>query len=203
MSKKGGFELSTNFLVIIIISIAILVLGIAFITRIGFFSEKKVAEADANAKREIDELLRQGEMVAVAPINVYGQGVVVLGIVNDGSVKLRNGAIVEKFGFKVRYKTAFKANGDEFTGADLPPTVDPDNWISYEWNRVEETNPYTIPNSESGEFMIAVNPGDAPSGTYVFDVDVRSNSDGNNRITFTFSGGDAPYKSLLKFYVII
>ena len=161
MPKRGGIELSTNFLVIIILSMLIFALGIVFIQKISSSSSAKVDQVDEQTRRELLRLLNEGEIVAIAPTTIHRQGVVLLMIANDGSVDSN------KFGFKVFYDDCF--NGP----CGAPSPID---WISYP-AKGHEDDPFEIKPHESKEFLIAVNPkGNPPSGTYVFDVDVRYDS---------------------------
>ncbi|MDP7180029.1 MAG: hypothetical protein QF824_02055 [Candidatus Woesearchaeota archaeon] len=191
MKKRGGFQLSMNFIVIIVISIAILILSISFISKIMSASRTQVAEADAASSQEIARLLNSGQAVAVSPTNIDGSGVVVLGIMNDGSVD--DAGFDNNFGFRVTYDDC-----DGGCGSGSPGT-----WVS---RSGADEDVYLIPEFESDEFLISVNPeSGAPEGTYVFNVDVRKDNKrpGNEEIIYDDLDKDEKYKSLLKFYVKI
>ena len=64
MNKKA-IELSINFLVIIIISLAVFGMGILFVNKIFFAAGKKVAEMDSQTKEELARLLDSGDKVAM------------------------------------------------------------------------------------------------------------------------------------------
>lgn len=188
MPKRGAIQLSVSFIVILILSIAIFGMGVFFVQKIHSSAGSKVDQADEQAKMEMARLRNEGETVALAPETIQEQGAVLLMIANDGS------AGSSKFGFKVFYDTCF--NGP--CGA-----ASPIDWISYP-SKGNEDNPFEIRPYESDEFMIVVNPTGNSAGTYVFDVEVRydSNMIGGS-IEYSDSGIDEDelYKSSLKFYV--
>ena len=149
-------------------------------------SKRQVAEADAESKMEIARLLNSGQAVAVSPTNIDGAGVVILGIMNDGD------AGVNGFGYRVTY--------DSCEGAGCGGS--PSSWVT---RAGVDSDVYTIPEYESDEFLISVNPASGASeGIYIFNVDVRKSSVSEISPIIDYSpSGDVRYKSLLKFYVKI
>lgn len=187
MPKRGTIQLTTGFLVVIILSIVIFGMGIFFVLRIHSAADGKIAQADEQAKLEMARLRNEGEKVALAPERIQRQGTVLLIIANDGVDS-------SKFGFKIFYGECF--NGP--CGATSP--ID---WIGYS-TRGTEDDPFQIKPYESREFLIAVNPTGNSPGTYVFDVEVRWNSIDDDEIVYEGMPADidALY-SRLKFYVKI
>ena len=188
MAKIGTIQLSSGFVVIIILSVAIFSMGIFFVQKIHSATDGKMAEADEQAKIELARLRNEGEKVALAPTTIQESGTVLLMIANDASVDS------SKFGFKIFYGECF--NGP--CGATSP--ID---WIGYS-TRGTEDDPFQIKPYESREFLIAVNPTGNSPGTYVFDVEVRWNSIDDDEIVYEGMPADidALY-SRLKFYVKI
>jgi len=187
MPRRGAIQPSTNFLVILILSIAIFGMGIFFVQKINSSAGNKVAQADEQAKLEMARLRNEGETVALAPETIKGQDTVLLMIANDVSVDS------SKFGFKVFYDTCL--NGP-------CSATSPMDWISYS-TKGSEDEPIEIVPYESREFLIAVNPKGNSAGTYIFDVDVRWNSPPyDTRIVYDDSLPEADtLYSRLKFYV--
>jgi len=176
-----------NFIVILILSIAIFGMGIGFVAKVHFSSSKKVDQVDQQAKLELARLRNEGETVALAPETIRRQGTVLLVIANDRSVSS------SKFGFKVFYDTCL--NGP-------CSATSPIDWISYS-AKGSEDRPFEIVPYESREFLIAVNPKGNSAGTYIFYVDVRWDSVEDGIIQDeSHPDTDALY-SRLKFYVKI
>lgn len=192
MQKRGGLQLSVNFIVILILSIAILGFGIVFIARIHSSSRGITDQVDQRTRQELLRLRNEGKTVAFAPTIIREQGVVMLMITNDGSVDS------SKFGFRVTFDVAFARDRSMII---IDPDI-PDNWIA---RAGTESTAYEIKPRESKEFLIAVKPtGNPPSGTYIFNVDVRYDDDQDGSIAYHSDGisnEDPRYKSLVKFYV--
>ena len=189
MPKTSALQLSTNFMVIIILSMVIFGLGIFFAQRIHSSAGRKVDQADEGAKLELIRLRNEGEAVALAPERINRQGAVLLMIANDRSVDSN------EFGFKVFYDDCF--NGD----CGAPSPID---WISYP-TKGDEERPFEIKSNEMKKFWIIVDPPkDAPSGTYVFNVEVRWDSRDDDDIVYQGLPSDLDdLYSRLKFYVKI
>jgi len=187
MSKRG-LQLSVNFTVILILSIATLSMGIVFIRRIHSSSGGIAEHIDEQTKQELLRLRNDGWSVALVPKNVAGQGVVALMIANDDSVD------TNEFGFRVSFNVAFANDRSEIL-------IDPD--VANRWilRPGSEDTAYEIKPRESREFMIAVNPTGKPQhGTYIFNVDVRYESNGAPSIQYA-GMDDSSYRSIMKFYV--
>tara|TARA_Y100000310_G_C20688999_1_gene820977 strand:- start:2186 stop:2896 length:711 start_codon:yes stop_codon:yes gene_type:complete len=65
LSNKKGFELSTNIIVILIISIVVFVGGIGFTTKFFGVAEERKASVDAETQAAIEQLLDTGAKVAI------------------------------------------------------------------------------------------------------------------------------------------
>ena len=188
MAKIGTIQLSSGFVVIIILSVAIFSMGIFFVQKIHSATDGKMAEADEQAKIELARLRNEGEKVALAPTTIQESGTVLLMIANDASVDS------SKFGFKIFYGECF--NGP--CGATSPM-----DWISYS-TKGNEDDPIEIKPHESREFLIAVNARGNSAGTYVFNVEVRWDYRDDDDIIYDemLPEVDSLY-SKLKFYVKI
>jgi len=194
MLKRGAIQLSTNFIVILILSVAALAIGVVFIDRIHSSSSGIAEHIDAQTKQELLRLRNAGRSVALAPAIVRERGVAALMIANDGSVGSN------EFGFRVSFNSAFASDRSEIT-------IDPDIVNSWIARPGSESTVYEIEPHESMEFLIAVNPaGNPPRGMYIFNVDVRYDEDGDGSIAYAsspFVPEDGKYKSLMKLYVRI
>lgn len=188
MPKRGAIELSTGFMVMLILGIVVFGMGIYFVQKLFFSADSKVDQADDQAKLDMARLRNDGQTVGLAPQTIRRQGTVLLMITNDAIVSSN------QFGFKVSYDDCF--NGD-------CSAASPMDWVTYS-TKGSEDEPIEIEPYESREFMIAVNARNAPSGTYVFDVDVRWDSKPDR--TIVYQGMPSVVDSLyskLKFYVRI
>ena len=174
----------------LIISMAIFGMAVVFIGKIHSASSAKVDQFDDETNLNMIRTEIQGKKAALGPETIHEQGIVLLMIANDA----KTGS--SKFGFKVFYDTCL--NGP----CGVPSPID---WISYP-TKGSEDDPLEIKPYESAEYVIAVNPtGNPPSGTYIFDVEVRSeNEPTDGAIVYDELHPDVDdLYSRMKFYVVI
>ncbi len=196
MKKKRGLELSINFLVVIIISIALLFMGAAFFRNLLIGANKIKENYDQRTEEELEDLLTQGERVAIPfPRQDARKGDTIvfgLGIYN---------ALGHNLNFKVNVQcsTAFQdtqelttACGDVFTNGDG----------KIFWNG----NDILIKNNERHKMPIAVYfPKNAEVATYIFNVCVCQ-GDSTPVGCPTCGSGSLPanlYESIHKMYVTL
>jgi len=158
---KKGIELSINFIVMLIITLAVFGMGLVLANK--FFGEAKniQEELDYKTEQEILSILDSGERVSI-PINqkdirkgkseVFGLGV--LNIIGTG----------ESFSITVLPGIYIPAGATESTR--IWPTNKPSTKLEFPENEIKNNDKrvYSIP--------IAV-PKGTPNGRYVFDVTVR------------------------------
>lgn len=162
MRRKKGIELSINVLIVVILSIAILVMGIVFFNKFLTGAEKIRKGYDQRTAEELENLLVQGEKVAIPfPKQDARKGDTVifgLGIYNS----MKDEPSYE-FRVNVQCSTAFKEKTEHseyctsyFSGGD---------------NIVYNQNDLTIKNNERHKMPIAITfPKNVEEGTYIFNV---------------------------------
>lgn len=85
MNKKG-MELSINFIVMLILTLAVFSLGVVFVNNLFEKTEKIKLDMDANTEKQVENLLSQGQIVAVPlaskTVEAGSVAVFALGVVN-------------------------------------------------------------------------------------------------------------------------
>ncbi len=184
MKKRAALGLSINLLVTVIISLVILIGGIAFLYQLIGGAEEIKTELDVRTQAELERLLiDQGKKVALpyhaatiprGETHVFG-----LGILNIDE---------SKFGDEFRLEISLSKALDE-TKKEYPSPPSTDSWLFY------NPGPFTIKeNQHRSEPLLVKVPKDAPQGTYIFNVQVICQ--GEKDLC-------QPYDSIKKFTVII
>jgi hypothetical protein len=155
--KHGALQLSMNFVITILIGIALLGFGILFLRQIVGGAEELKFDLDRQTERQLGLLLEQGQQIAI-PFNTQylrrGKshlfGVGVMNIQDEGL-------------FEVTIELG-KAVGSD--GAEMYPSG-VDEWLRY------DRNGFSLGHSarETISLLIMV-ADDATAGTYIFNVDV-------------------------------
>ena len=196
MNKKA-IELSINFLVIIIVSLAVFGMGILFVNKIFFAAGKKITEMDQQTKEELARLLDDGSKVAMPFFQktvIHGNTATFgIGVLNTlGSAK--DFTVVVKFdeAFKKDDTSICNAGDTNDCGSDPDGAGTPtDNgWLAYDHNL------HNINNNEQKIYTIAISPPKSPlppAGTYIFDVAVCYDPEPNP--IYLAGGTDDPYKT--------
>lgn len=170
MNKKGAIELSVNFLVILIIALAVFGMGIRMTFQLMTKAEEIRADVDESTQREIEEALTTGEIVSI-PINhkktKVGKSVVFgLGIFNSEST--------QSFTIDMNFDGAF-SNDKE----DISALVEEGDWIKTSFGPFElsknENRVIGLPVRAPRKMMGGEK---TPHGTYIFKVEVKK-EDGN------------------------
>jgi len=174
MNKKG-IELSVNFLVIIIISLAVFAMGIVFVNKIFFSAAEKVAQMDLQTKDELARLLDQGDKVAMPFFQktvIHGKTATFgIGVLNMfGLSKFATGKD-DNFKIIVEFDAAYDKNDDDIcTSSPCDPDgsrTSGDGWLAY------DKSEHKIEMNEQGAYTIAINPPRAAdTGVYIFNAAV-------------------------------
>lgn len=177
MNKKA-IELSVNFLVIIIISLAVFIMGIVFVNKIFLSAGKKVAEMDTQTQNELARLLDEGDKVAMPFFQktvIHGKTASFgVGVLNQLDISKFFTGYVNKFKLVVEFDEAYEKDNPTAICAwnDLPcgGWTDPDVEVIYD--QIEhDIEPY-----EQGMYTIAISPPkDTPQAVYIFNVAVCYN----------------------------
>ena len=164
---KGTIQLSMNFLVTIIIALALLALGIILLRQFVDVTVDTQNELNQRTQERIAELLDQGQQIVI-PFSSqtlkrgesYLFGVGVLNIEEESSFKLATAL-----------SGAFHSNDVEFLPAELAEH-NPSSWVRFDREQ------FTLKKNEQQSRTVFVQiPKNAPSGTYIFNVVVYRNSD--------------------------
>jgi len=198
-NKKGGFELSVNFLVILIICIVIFGFSIYIVKKFFTHAETIKMTYDERTEREIESLLDDGSRVAIPyDKKAIGNGdfkTFGIGVLNTLGTDLSN-----VFDITIVFNKAFDRRNDLICESPCSGSGCihqsqcgyPDTWLqSTQGSGVEldgVTITKSIKNNEQEKFLLGVGVKDAPKGTYIFDLSV------------TYDSGNS-YDSLHKLYV--
>ncbi|HLC19627.1 MAG TPA: hypothetical protein VJK72_01825 [Candidatus Nanoarchaeia archaeon] len=160
--KKGSVQLSMSFLITIIISITLLVGGIALIKNFYTSAVETQQKLDERTQQRLAELLNEGQQLAI-PFSQQtierGEGYVFgLGILNIGDEA--------SFVVEVTVSTIFDDANKELPTAAVD-IITPTSWLLY------DSTPQLIGKNEQRVVSILAEiPKDAPSGLYNFNVKV-------------------------------
>jgi len=160
---KKGFELSVNFIVILIISIVVFGFGLRFAYTMFSSAHETVAIFDEQMQKEVENSLYQGNIVAI-PVNqkemrIRDTETFGLGILNQlGETKY--------FKVFIDFATAVDEHGEVFS-EDILNNVNVEDWT------FEESPVYQLKDNEHKIMPLAFSvPLGTKKGTYVFNVGV-------------------------------
>jgi hypothetical protein len=182
LKNKKGIEIAINFIVMLVLAIAVFIGGLIFAAKFFGHAEKVKASLDSQTEKQIEKLLDSGSLV-VLPISTkeifrnnfdtFGVGVLAK---YRGTYRLR----------VVAYKEAWSGK--------TPIVANAGSWVTN-----PEQDKTTEKKNEKLKFLIGVNvPRDAEKGTYIFEVRVSFED------TFDFSDADniqnydAPLQMIVK-----
>ncbi len=182
MTRKASFQLSVNFLVILIICIAIFSFSVFILKK--FFTQAETIKMtyDERTEQEIERLLDDGSRIAIpfdkktinnGDFKTFGIGV--LNILNTGESN--------NFMINVSFKKAFDKRNEPICdimhgGIDMY-TVNcgsPETWLQTTAGTPTGQGVSirkTIKNNEQEKFLLGVDVKNAPAGTYIFDLSVE------------------------------
>lgn len=156
MKNKKGMELSINFIVMLILAIAVFAGGLVFASKFFGHAQKVRGSLDAQTEKQIEKLLDSGSPV-VLPISTKDINKNKFGTFGVGVLADYNG----------EYVLSVEYSGDAFKKDKTRITADAGSWL-----QVPMTN-QELEKNEKGTFMIGVTvPKDAERGTYLFNVAV-------------------------------
>jgi hypothetical protein len=196
MNKRAAFQLSVNFLVIMIISIVVFASSIYLINK--FFTQAETIKLtyDGRTEKEIERLLDDGSRIAIpfdkktisnGESKTFGIGI--LNVLNTGASN--------DFDINISFNKAFDNRNNEIcTIVNLDTCGYPQTWLqtsSGTQGLSEISIQKTIPNNQQEKFLLGVEVKGAPKGTYIFDLDVKYNNNTNW----------IDYDTLHKLYVVV
>jgi len=180
--NKGAIGLSINFIVIVVISLVILGLGIAFLYQLVGGATETKAILDSKTQSQLERLLVDGGKKVALPIHsafIYGGDFKSFGI---GVLNIDEDTFGTSFSLDVKLSKAVDSSEKVISSSGA------DSWLMY------SKGPYTIDENEHQSFAIGVKvPKTAKKGTYIF----------NAKITCTKTSGCSPYDSVKKFTLIV
>jgi hypothetical protein len=158
--SKKGIELSINFIVMLILAVAVFAGGLMFAAKFFGQAEKMRGNLDAQTEKQIEKLLDSGSPVVLplstkeifrSKFETFGVGVLAQ---NSG-----------KYTLTVTYKDAFKKDKTRIT-------LNAQDWLNIAMTEM------ALKKNEKGKFLVGVMvPREAESGTYLFEVSVGFKSD--------------------------
>ncbi|MBW2989624.1 hypothetical protein KY358_04885 [Candidatus Woesearchaeota archaeon] len=182
MNRRSALQLSVNFIVILIICIVVFTFSIYILRRMFSHAETIKMTYDERAEKEIERLLDDGSRVAV-PFDTKSifngdSGTFGLGVLNILGTSSSN-----TFQINISFNKAFGRDNDllcSLSNKDTSLCGNPESWLQSSsggnigygllFNR-------SIRNNEQEKFLLGVGVKNAPSGTYIFDLDVRYHDD--------------------------
>jgi hypothetical protein len=193
MRKKATFQLSVNFIVIIVICLVIFIFSIFFIK--NFFTHATDLKDlwDERTQSEIEKILDDGSRVALP----FDKKTIIAGEFDTFGVGILN--VMDNYN-PANFRAEFKFN-KAFDKADNPICIGPsdcgppDTWlqttdgkgIAHQGITVEKN----IKAFEQSKFLLGVLPKDADKGIYIFNLNV----------SFYDGTGYQPYDNIHKLYV--
>ncbi len=182
MNRKAALQLSISFIVIIIICIVVFSFSIYTIRR--FFTQAEIIKMtyDERTEKEIERLLDDGSRIAIpfdkktisnGEFKTFGIGI--LNILNKG--------YFNDFRINITFNKAFDKRNNELCDTakgNTPDCGNPSTWLQTTAGLGDDSGVIiekTIKNNEQEKFLLGVNVKGAPSGTYIFDLDVSYNND--------------------------
>ena len=176
--KRGAIELSTNFIVMLIISIIVFGFAIYMVTRIFSFAEEERLRLDQQTESMIESALDRGDRVFIprerrtlypGDTGVFGMGI--LNVLGTG---------VDKFGVLVNFTKAFDKSDTQICGYAACINNMNRGLLSTAGGGIDKGLfiEKTIPNNEQATFLIGIKvPEAAVSGTYIYNLYVAYDRD--------------------------
>ena len=181
--NKRGIELSINFIVMLILALAVFSGGMVFATKFFGHAQKVRGTLDAQTEKQIEKLLDSGSPFVI-PINTkevlrnkyatYGLGV----------LAQFNG----RYELTVEFDSAFEKNSkNPITG------VSPQDWLSGAPATLD------LKKNEKGKYMVLVQvPKGAPSGTYIYKANIRFFGSTDTPVVSDMAQYDNPVQMIVK-----
>ncbi len=187
--KKGAIGLSINFIVIVVISLVILGLGIAFLYQLVGGAKETKAILDSKTQSQLERLLvDEGKKVALPShsASVYPGDFKSFAI---GVLNIDETDFGKTFNLDVKLSKAFDSSDKEISNSGA------DSWLIF------DKGPYTIEENDNKIIPIGINvPKTAKKGTYIFNAEVKCTCVSSE---CTSNKGCTPYDSIKKFTVVV
>lgn len=155
-SNRRGIELSINFIVMLVLAIAVFAGGLVFASKFFRHAEKVRGNLDSQTERQIEKLLDSGAPV-VMPIStkeVFRNEFETFGL---GILARFSG----KYKVSIEFDQAFRKDKSQITN------IYAQDWIQLPSSEVK------LKKNEKGKFLIGVQvPKNAEKGTYIFRISV-------------------------------
>lgn len=204
---KKAMELSINFVVMLILAIAVFSLGLVFITNLFSKAEDIKFRLDSQSESELKSIINGGKQIAIFPsrftVKKGTYKIIGVGILNS----LKTPGDTDNFQTTAYFVKAIDNENDIICDSDnenscFKNSGDVDTWLMTETQKNKETGVKTIttiPKNTQQEILIAANiPKDVKSGTYIFGVDVSYDKDPDENSQIW-----KKYGSTERFYLII
>lgn len=167
LSNHGSVQLTMNFLITIIISITLLVAGLALIRQFYTVTQETQKDLDERTQQRLEQLLGEGQQVVVP----FGQQAIERGgsyVFGLGILNIENDDL---FNVEVTVSSVFDETNRELTAQEIGQLVPP----PADWFLFDDTE-QNIPKNEQRVVSLLVEvPLTAPSGLYNFNVKVVRN----------------------------
>ena len=179
MKKNAVLQLPLNTIVTIIIAFTLLVIGIALLRQFVGGAEIIKEDLDQKTEDQLVSLLQQGQQVAVA----FGTQTLKRGSSHLFGVGILNIQEKSVFALTISLSKAIDPSNTEFP-LQLVRSLNTSSWVRY------STAPFNLEKQEQQDSPVLISvPPNAPSGTYIFNVNVQRNAQ--------------PYDSIKKMYIIV
>jgi hypothetical protein len=166
--KKRGMELSINFVVMLILAIAVLMLGIVFISKLFIKADEIKLRLDQQSQSELKAILSSGKMIAVWPGQINAKrgewNQVGIGVLNTKGVP-------QQFYVSGSHVRTIGPNNNDITGSTKDMiAIMTDIGTS---TTKQQTKLQNIENNDKFEFVIGLKAAsNAPSGQYIIGINV-------------------------------
>lgn len=179
--NKRGIELSINFIVALILAIAVFIGGMLFVTKFFTHAEKIRGDLDAQTEKQIEKLLDSGSPVVV-PISTKEIFRNKFGTFGVGVLAKYNG----KYVLDIQFKEAFKSDKSQII-------VNANDWLQVP---IKEQ---TLKKNEKGKFLIGIQvPKSAEKGTYLFTLNVAFKESSDTPPVPNMDNYDNPLQIIVK-----
>ena len=164
VSHHGSIQLSMSFIITIIMSIALLIAGLALIKQFYTVSQETQKDLDERTQQRLEQLLGEGQQVVIP----FGQQTVDRGASYVFGLGILNIEDDADFVVEVTVSSVFDETNRELTAQEIEQLVPlPDDWFLFDGTAQH------IPKNEQRVVSLLVDvPLTAPSGLYSFNVKV-------------------------------
>jgi hypothetical protein len=159
--KKGAIQLSLNFLVVIILSLAILTAGILLLKVFIGGAQEIQADLDSETESRMQALLDSGQKVVIP----FSRQTITRGDSHLFGVGVLNIRDTTTYSLNVRISEAIKPDDSVY---DNDVKLEARNWIDF------DNTLFTLNKDERTRVLVLADiPNNAPSGTYIYNVEIK------------------------------